>query len=137
MSEYISPTLRASVAKRASHRCEYCGLPAEYSFFRFHIDHIISLKHGGKTALENLAYSCSICNEYKGTNIATVLDDPSVLVRFYNPRTDTWHDHFDVEPSAKIIAKTSVGEATIKIFNLNHPESIIERRGLMELGVYP
>ena len=137
MSGYISPSLRAKIADRASHKCEYCSLPSEYSFFKFHIDHIISRKHGGKTILENLAYSCSICNEYKGTDIATVLDDPSKPVRFFNPRSDKWHEHFEVEDSAKIIPKTPVGAATVKIFNLNHPESIIERRGLMDLGVYP
>jgi hypothetical protein len=42
-----------------------------------------------------------------------------------------------VEGSAEITPKTLEGKATIKIFNLNHPESIIERRGLIELGVYP
>ncbi|MBK9016794.1 MAG: HNH endonuclease [Saprospiraceae bacterium] len=137
MSGYISSSIRTKVAERAGQRCEYCGLPAEYSFFKFHIDHIVSLKHGGKTMLENLAYSCSICNEFKGTDIATVLDDPSHPVRFFNPRKDKWDEHFEVEDSAKINPKSLVGAATVKIFNLNHPDSIIERRGLMQLGLYP
>jgi 5-methylcytosine-specific restriction endonuclease McrA len=83
MSEYISPALRKLVAVRANHQCEYCRLHEQFSFFHFHMDHIISLKHGGKTTAENLAFSCSICNEYKGSDIATFLEDPSNLVRFF------------------------------------------------------
>ena len=62
MSRYISDKLRALVAHRAGFRCEYCRLLAEDAFFRFHIDHIVSVKHGGETVEENLAYACQICN---------------------------------------------------------------------------
>jgi len=49
MSRYISDTLRAEVAERANFCCEYCRLPLRYSLFRFQVDHIVSLKHGGQT----------------------------------------------------------------------------------------
>ena len=61
MSRYISEKLRLQVATRANFRCEYCLLWERFSFYTFHIDHIISLKHGGKTILRNLANACPIC----------------------------------------------------------------------------
>jgi 5-methylcytosine-specific restriction endonuclease McrA len=32
----------------------------------FHVEHVIARKHGGKDAMENLAWSCIFCNLYKG-----------------------------------------------------------------------
>ena len=85
MSEYIPAKLRILVVERATHCCEYCLIPERFSFFKFHLDHIISLKHGGKTEADNLANSCSICNENKGSDIATYIGSPENLVRFFNP----------------------------------------------------
>ena len=134
MSEYIPTKLRSFVSLRADDSCEYCLIPALFSFFKFHLDHIISLKHGGKTKAENLANSCSICNENKGSDIATFIDTPNNLVRFFNPRIDNWKDHFRLDISGEIIAKTDIGKATMKIFKFNNIESIIERKGLIEKG---
>jgi hypothetical protein len=50
MSRYISDILRDFVANRAEYKCEYCMVDAQNSFFAFHIDHIVSIKHGGKTS---------------------------------------------------------------------------------------
>ncbi len=119
MSRYISNKLKEFVPQRANFRCEYCRLSSELSYFPFHIEHIISIKHGGKTTSLNLAYACPLCNLKKGSDIATLLKNPNILVRFFNPRTDIWADHFKVENSGLIIAQTFIGEATIKIFNFN------------------
>lgn len=136
MSRYISHILKDLVSKRAGFRCEYCRLSAHYSYFPFHIEHIISLKHGGKTISLNLAYACPLCNLNKGSDIATFLDNPNSLVRFFNPRKDNWHDHFYAENTGLLVAKTPIGEATIKIFNFNHPDSIIERSEMIRFGAF-
>jgi hypothetical protein len=94
MSQYISVEMQNQIAKRAGFRCEYCLLHERYSFLSFHIEHIISVKHGGKTVLSNLAYSCPLCNLYKGTDIAIFTSETSGLVRFFNPRIDLWTEHF-------------------------------------------
>ena len=133
MSRYIPDFLRELVAKRANHQCEYCCLPDDKSFFAFHIDHVVSLKHGGETNADNLAYACSICNLNKGSDIATFLDDNTTSVRFYNPRIDRWHDHFLAEDTGLLTPLSDIGTATIKILNLNHPDSIIERREMIRL----
>jgi hypothetical protein len=135
MSRYIPDVLREQVAQRAGFCCEYCRLPADRSFFAFHIDHVVSLKHGGQTTADNLAFACLICNLNKGSDVATFLDDIDQSVRFYNPRRDQWHEHFGAEQTGLLIGKTDIGRATIKIVNLNHPDSIIERRELIRLGL--
>ena len=73
---------------------------------------------------------------YKGSDIATFLDDTSVMIRFFNPRTDTWYDHFHIENTGQIISKTPIGSATIKIFKLNHVDSMIERAEMIRMGIF-
>lgn len=137
MSRYISDSLRKFVAERANRRCEYCRLLESNSFFSFHIDHIVSVKHGGPTSRENLAFCCQICNLNKGSDIATFLENMEDPVRFFNPRNDYWREHFEVRDTGLLTAKSLIGKATIKILNLNHFDSIIERRELIARGLFP
>lgn len=95
MSRKISKQIRQTVIDRANFRCEYCRIFERYSFLAFHIEHIVSLKHGGDDNLENLALACPICNLNKGTDIATFIDSIDNPVRFFNPRNDIWDEHFD------------------------------------------
>ena len=67
MTRYISKHLREFVISRAQQRCEYCKIFATYSFLSFHIEHVVSIKHGGLSTESNLAYSCPICNLNKGS----------------------------------------------------------------------
>ncbi len=135
MSRYISETLRLFVAQRANFRCEYCLLPEDASFYTFHVDHIIGIKHGGLTDKNNLAFACPICNINKGSDIATVLDDITISIRFFNPRLDVWTEHFSVEASGLLVPKTTIGKATSKILELNQTDSIIERNKMIRLGL--
>lgn len=136
MSRYIPDKLRAFVAHRASFRCEYCRLLVEDAFFRFHIDYIVSVKHGGETVEENLAYACQICNLNKGSDIATFLSNLQTPIRFFNPRIDIWAEHFEIETTGFISEKTEIGGATLKIFDINQPDSIIERREMIPLNIF-
>jgi 5-methylcytosine-specific restriction endonuclease McrA len=67
---YIPSDLRQFARERAGYCCEYCRLPESAGTVTFHIEHVIAVSHGGLTDEDNLAYSCSICNHYKGPNIA-------------------------------------------------------------------
>lgn len=136
MSQYIPESLRKLVIDRAQNRCEYCKIFAIYSYLSFHIEHIISVKHGGQSISNNLAYSCPICNLNKGSDIATILSSPITPVRFFNPRIDNWHTHFKIELSGLIFPLTEIGEATIKILDFNHPDSIIEREILLSSEMF-
>jgi len=136
MSRYIPAELRRRVALRANFRCEYCRLPEVAAMVKFQVEHIISIKHGGKNTFENLAYACPICNSGKGTDLGTILDDDDIVVRFFNPRKHNWHDCFEIKEGL-IWPKTSIGVATVKILDFNRLERVLERLELIDAGVYP
>jgi 5-methylcytosine-specific restriction endonuclease McrA len=72
MSKRVAKSIKEKVAKRACNCCEYCLLPERVSFYKFHIEHIRSLKHGGTSNLDNLAYGCPDCNAFKGSDDCTL-----------------------------------------------------------------
>ncbi len=135
MSRYISPEIRQQVATRADFLCEYCLIAEEDTFFGCEVEHIISLKHGGSSELENLAYACAFCNRHKGSDIGSITESGE-FSRFFNPRTDQWADHFQ---SDGIIIKpiSAIGEVTARILQFNHSDQILERQALREVRRYP
>lgn len=136
MSKNIPNSLRLAVAKRANFRCEYCLRLEADSFLRYHADHIIGRKHGGKTILDNLAYTCPVCNNHKGSDLATILENEEELVRLFNPRTQNWEAHFELS-NGEIVALTPIGAATVKLLKLNEVGRVLERLDLIEAGLYP
>ena len=133
MSSYIPDALRLLVAERAKFCCEYCLFSQADAFHKFHIDHIISIKHGGPTEVENLAYACQFCNRNKGSDVGSFLLAENQFVRFYNPRIDQWLDHFFIE-NGQILPYTQIAKATVKGFN--DPESVTDRIMLIQAGVF-
>lgn len=121
---------------RALQYCEYCRIPELFSFIGFEIDHIISLKHGGSSGTDNLAWACAICNNNKGTDIGTFLLPERTLVRFFNPRIDNWEDHFETS-GGLIVPITDIGKATVKIFQLNTSNRLEEREALAAAELFP
>jgi hypothetical protein len=105
-------------------------------FYAFQIEHIVAIKHGGGSELDNLAYACPHCNQHKGSDLVTFLIDYDDLVAIYNPRKMDWSVHFEVD-FGSIQAKTRIAEATIKLLYLNDPDLIILRQLLAEIGHYP
>ena len=136
MSNYISPEKRQIVASRANHVCEYCLIAEADAYFRFQVEHIISRKHGGSSELENLDLACVFCNRYKGSDIASLKSKTDELVRFYNPRTMRWREHFRLN-GVLIEPLTAIGEATVRILQMNRDEQILERQVLSRRGRYP
>jgi hypothetical protein len=135
---YISAELRRLVASRADFLCEYCLLHEDDLFFRCEVDHIISERHGGSTSEDNLAYACFFCNRNKGSDIASVEPKTGELVRLFNPRLDSWPEHFELEEGgALIVPRSAIGEATIRLLGLNLRDRLLERETLQEVGRYP
>ena len=125
--------LKKAIADRAEGRCEYCHVRQEHIEYPFHLDHIISLKHGGQTTKDNLAYTCPDCNYNKGYNLGTFLNPPERdFVPLFHPRLDRWEEHFK-EIDGLILPLTPIGEATVRILLLNAPERIILRRELSKV----
>lgn len=137
MSRAISDALRRQVAERAGYRCEHCLVPERFLATIFHIDQIRSVKHGGANVLENLAYPCPHCNQNKGSDVATFLDEEGeTTIRIFNPRKDEWTNHFEAI-DGEILSKTAIGMATLKLLEMNQPDRLIFRRALAEAGHYP
>lgn len=93
---YIAADLRRRIVARAEEICEYCLIAEDDTFYGCEADHIVSEKHGGRTDAENLAYACVSCNQAKGSDIGSINWDTQEFIRFYNPRTDRWAEHFEL-----------------------------------------
>lgn len=136
MKRKISDEVKQMVAKRAGYRCEYCRLPERDALLKFHVEHIRSSKHSGSDDAENLAYSCPDCNCYKGTDLGTYLDEEEIFTRFFNPRKDKWFDHFKTIEGV-LYPQTDVGEATIRIFQMNNLDRVEIRQLFHDENLYP
>ena len=135
MSSYISAALRQQVVERADYLCEYCLVAEADTFFGCEVDHVISEKHGGATALDNLAYACAFCNRHKGTDLGSI-DPGGGLARFYHPREDRWSEHFALE-GVEIKPLTVRGMVTARILKMNAAERLLERATLQQARRYP
>ena len=133
---YISEELRRLVAERADHICEYCLISEADRSSSYQVDHIISVKHGGSTTLDNLAYACIYCNLQKGTDLGSIVWRTGELVRFFNPRRDFWGEHFRLD-EAVIQPLTDIGEVTARIFEFNSDDRLVERQALIAVDRYP
>jgi 5-methylcytosine-specific restriction endonuclease McrA len=128
--------MQQQVHARAHGVCEYCHLPDTLTTLPFQIDHIIAEKHGGATALANLAYSCLHCNTFKGPNIAGVSQEAGEVVRLFHPRQDRWQEHFAWE-GPRLVGRTPVGQATISVLAINASYRLEVRQALIAEGVFP
>jgi hypothetical protein len=129
----ISAALRTAVSARAANCCEYCRVPEMAVFFGHEPDHVIAEQHGGETTLENLALACVQCNRFKGPNIASLDPETGVIVAIFNPRTDTWSDHFRFD-GGQLIPLTPVGRATARLLNFDDRDREEVRRKLWLTG---
>ncbi|MCZ7638922.1 MAG: HNH endonuclease [Verrucomicrobia bacterium] len=136
MNQAATPALRAWVAKRAGHRCEYCLLQEDDAVLPHEVDHIIASQHGGPTAPENLSLSCWDCNHLKGPNLASVDPISGDVVRLFDPRQDCWAEHFQLD-GPRILGLTSKGRVTVFLLQFNAPERVRQRLDLQHLGRYP
>ncbi|MFZ1829872.1 MAG: HNH endonuclease signature motif containing protein [Candidatus Competibacteraceae bacterium] len=87
---YITAALRRLVYQRAGDGCEYCQMPEQFSFHPHQVDHVIPEKHDGQTDAANCALVCILCNQHKGSDLASI--DPLTrqiipfLNRFYDSK---------------------------------------------------
>jgi hypothetical protein len=133
---YIAADLRRLVVARAEALCEYCLIAEQDTFYGCEADHIISEKHGGSTDADNLANACVYCNQAKGSDVGSIHWETDTFVRFFNPRTDAWFDHFELVES-RIEGLTPIGNVTARILSFNSSERMLERKTLRDMGLYP
>jgi 5-methylcytosine-specific restriction endonuclease McrA len=131
---YISAALRKLVRERAGDRCEYCLIPESVTFASHWIDHIVAEKHGGKTEAENLANSCVVCNERKGSDLSSIDPETGAVVPLFHPRRDRWSEHFRLA-GGRIESITPNGRVTERLLQFNIPDRVEEREQLIEAGL--
>jgi hypothetical protein len=133
---YIPAELRRRIVSLAGGCCEYCLIHQRDNTVSHHLEHIIALAHGGQTAENNLALSCSPCNLYKGTNIAAADPETGEPTFLFHPRRHLWDDHFQLD-GVLIQPLTPEGRATVLVLHLNDAERVEQREWLARLGHYP
>jgi len=86
--------------------------------------------------MENTCLSCAHCNGAKGSNVAGFDPETDELVALFNPRLDTWTDHFEWN-GALLAGKTPIGRATIDVLNINDLICVEQREILVNAGLFP
>jgi hypothetical protein len=119
----IDRQIRDLVRQRADFACEFCGVTETGAGGELTIDHYHPSAKGGSDDLANLIYCCSRCNLYKLDYFPSGPNDPSL----WNPRMESFSDHFIELDNGTLHALTPVGEFTLRQIRLNRP-SLVEYR---------
>ncbi len=135
---YIAKQLREIVSKQAQHRCGYCLAQERVVGTPMEIDHIIPQSLGGPTEEDNLWLACSLCNDYKGNQVAGLDPETGDLTRLFDPRHEEWRDHFAwTESGDRIIGLTATGRATVTVLNLNRLSLVRARQAWVAVSWHP
>ena len=137
MSEHIPTAIRRLVRERANGCCEYCLLHEDDALLPHEADHIIATKHRGATEESNLAWTCFVYNRAKGSDLSSIDIETGQLVGLFNPRTDRWGDHFELDDNGKIVPLTDVGRVTEYLLRLNRSDHLDHRKTLVRVKRYP
>jgi hypothetical protein len=128
---------KLAVRNRAQGCCEYCRLPASGGTISFHVDHIISVKHGGSDDRDNLCLACYKCNAYKGSNVGGFDPETGNHTLLYHPRRQQWDEHFELKRNFEIVGRTPEGRTTLTVLRLNDDTRLQIRQILADAGQYP
>jgi hypothetical protein len=83
-----------------------------------HVEHVIPIKHGGKSDYENLALACDQCNLHRGTDLVGIDEVSGERVDLFNPRLDDWEEHF-IRVDDRIEGLTPTGRVTVALLRMN------------------
>src|SRR5947208_16596822 len=116
---YIAKAIREHVTTQARHRCGYCLTQERVVGTPMELDHIIPEALGGQSTEDNLWLACSLCNDHKGDRIAALDALSGEVVRLFDPRQQTWSEHFRWSPEGdRILGLTATGRATVTALHL-------------------
>ncbi|MEO8611569.1 MAG: HNH endonuclease signature motif containing protein [Chloroflexota bacterium] len=79
------------VYERAQACCEYCQTSEANIGQAMHIEHV---DPNGNDSLNNLCLSCANCNLSKAKATTAIDPETGDQVSLFNPRIQTWTDHF-------------------------------------------
>jgi hypothetical protein len=121
---------------RAANRCEYCRLSQLGQEATFHVDHVIPRAADGPTTADNLALACVSCSLRKWAKQTAVDPDTGDEVPLFNPRSQTWDDHFRWD-GARVVPLTPTGRATAVSLAMNRPVILAIRLEELARGRHP
>ena len=134
----IAPWMQRLVRRRALQLCEYCHTSEQWQYIRFTIDHVIPLSQGGSDDAENLALACFHCNRHKAGRMTAVDLDSGETVLLFNPRQQSWADHFAWSPDGlRVVGISPEGRATVNLLTLNRERIIPIREADRIVGRHP
>jgi hypothetical protein len=134
----ITRQQRRQIAEEARYRCGYCQTQEVVSGIPLTVEHITPKAKGGNDDDENLWLSCRLCNEKKGIVIEASDPQTGERVSLFNPRTQTWADHFTwSEDGIHIAPKTAVGRITVAVLSLNDELRVRSRALWVQAGYHP
>lgn len=125
-------------AEQARFRCGYCLTTEAIIGAAMELDHLIPESLAGPTAEENLWLACSWCNDYKSNLLVAADPETGEIVRLFNPRTQSWREHFSWTPEGdRIIGRTPTGRATVLALRLNRDHVVRSRQLWVKAGWHP
>ena len=134
----VTKTQKAFVRKRAKYHCEYCKRPEKWVTLNFEAEHIKPQSKGGSDDNDNLACACRECNQNKSNHEKSIDPQTNTEVQLFHPRKDNWSQHFEWDDDkSTIIAKTSVGRATIALLKMNESRIVEARKVWYAIGWQP
>jgi hypothetical protein len=127
--------IKQRVYERAGGCCEYCQTCEVNTGQTMQIDHI---DPNGGGELENLCLACWNCNNHKRQAIFVPDPETGEDAPLFNPRTQSWEDHFEwVDNATRIHGLTPSGRATIIRLKINRTILIVARKRWSEGGYHP
>lgn len=124
------------VAQRAGHRCEYCHAPEVMFNVAFEVEHITPRSRGGSNQDNNYALACRSCNLHKSDS--PVHDETTdAEVDLFNPRADSWGEHFQVDAGGHITGRSATGRVTVRQLRMNSHLQLAARKHWIQLGLFP
>jgi hypothetical protein len=102
------------------------------------IEHLLPTSLGGTDERSNLWLSCHKCNKLRSNRTSAA--DPLMqgMVALFNPRQDTWTDHFLWERGGLfIVGRTAIGRATVEALRLNDAYHQSARAVWITARIYP
>jgi hypothetical protein len=133
----ISMRVRQIVKLRAKGLCEYCRTQKLVVIF-MNVDHIVPTSAGGATTEDNLCLSCPNCNTYKKDHQTYVDPETSERVRLFNPRIDSWDEHFRwSDDYTEVVGLTPIGRATAECLHMNDEDVVNARKVWISGNLHP
>lgn len=137
-TQHIDAVVRARVRAQARHRCGYCLSAEHITGTALELDHLIPIARGGSSEESKLWLACAGCNSRKASRVSAADPETGDVVRLFNPRLDTWSDHFRwLTNGERVGGLTAIGRATVVALGLNRAVLVAARRLWISVGLHP